>query len=527
MSIASNAAMYWRFGWGLRGFLRSQITLDQARQTIKQRFRERQNNFLTLIRKAIYENNNSPYLKLLKLAGCEYGDIEKMTMSDGIESSLERLRKAGVYVSLEEFKGKKEVVRSGKAFQFREREFDNPNILSHFETRSGATRSVGTRTIYDFDSLSSYWATYMVPYLDAFGIFDIPYALWYAINPGFGPFLLLAFSKAGKPPSKWFSPLGKKSSMRLLRHKLLTQYIVYCGRLFRAKWPKPEYVNFDDAWKVANWMADAVRERGGCCLNTYTNSAVRVCHAAKERGFDINGAKFLVGGEPVTGAKRAEIEATGATACPYYGFTEGGFVGAACSNPNEADDIHLFEDSFALILHTRQVIHAGISVDAFLFTSLLPSTAKVLLNVEIGDYGVIETRSCGCKFDELGFNKHIYHIRSFDKLTGEGVSLVGTDLVRIIEEVLPTKFGGSSIDYQILEEEDERRQTRLSIIVSPSVGTIDEDELIKTILIELQKGGTSEKNAAEMWFQAEALRVRREEPRTTVRGKLLPLHIHH
>jgi len=301
--------------------------------------------------------------------------------------------------------------------------------------------------------------------------------------------------------------------------------LVYGGRFSGAKWPTPEYVRFDDAFQVAEWMSREIEEHGGCCLATYTNNAVRVCHAAKEKDLDLRGAKFITGGEATTRAKRAEIEAVGATACPIYGFTEGGAVGAGCFSPSEADDVHLFEDSLALISHPRPVSHANITVDAFLFTSLLPSTAKVLLNVEIGDYGVIESRSCGCKFEQLGFTKHLHDIRAFDKLTGEGMSLVGTDLVRIIEEVLPGKFGGASIDYQIAEEEDERGHTRVCILASPAVGRINEDQLKETMIAELRKGKSPQKVAAEIWSHANTLRVKREYPRITPRGKLMPLHV--
>lgn len=525
MSIADSIGMYWRFAWGLRKFLQKPIGLEQSKEIIRQGLKERQKNLLELIKRTVYENPKSPYFKLLNLAGCEYGDVEKMILCDGVEFALEKLRIAGVYISLEEFKGKKETIRSGKTFWFRERDFDNPLILSHLETRSSASRSVGTRTIYDFDSLIAYYTIHQVPLIDAYGLWSLPYGFWHSINPGFGPILLLTYSKAGMSPTKWFSPLSEKSFVRSLKHKILTKYIVYSGRLFGAKWPVPEYVSFDDAWKIAKWMADTINDKGGCCLNTYVSNAVRVCHAAKEKGFDFTGAKFIVSGEPISKVKRAEIEATGATTCPIYGFTEGGTVGAGCFRPNQADDVHLYEDNFAVITHPRKVSHAGISVDAFLLTSLLLSTAKVLLNIEIGDYGLIETRNCGCKLGELGFTKHLSNIRAFDKLTGEGISLVGTDLIRIIQEVFPAKFGGASIDYQMFEEEDEHGKTYLSLIISPSVGMIDEGELFETILAELRKGEVSQRVAAETWLHAKTLRVRREHPHTTLQGKLLPLHI--
>ncbi len=115
----------------------------------------RERNLLTIVRRAIYENERSPYLKLLKLAGREYGDLEHMIWSDGIEPTLKKLCQEGVYISIEEFKGKKEVTRGGNVFQFTEGDFDNPFLFGHLEARSGASRSAGTRTTYDFDFLTA------------------------------------------------------------------------------------------------------------------------------------------------------------------------------------------------------------------------------------------------------------------------------------------------------------------------------------------------------------------------------------
>lgn len=324
---------------------------------------------------------------------------------------------------------------------------------------------------------------------------------------------------------KWFSPVDRKAFKPSFKNRMGTNYIVYVGRMFGSKWPRPEHISPDDAWRVARWMADAVKEQGGCCLNTYPSAAVRVCQAAKERGLDIAGAKFVGTGEPITKMKKTEIESVGAQIYISYGFTEAGLVSAACPKPIAVDDTHFLKDCFALIQRRREVLHAKLSVDAFLCTTLLPSTPKVLLNVESGDYGVIETKHCGCKFEELGLTDHIYNIRGFDRLTAEGMTFIGTDLVKIIEEVLPAKFGGASTDYQMLEEEDEKGHTRMSVLVSPEVGQVDEAELIGTILTELSRGKDTQRMMVEMWSRVGTLQVKRMRPFVTARGKLMPLHI--
>lgn len=508
----------------VRRFLREPITLEWSRQIIRQRLNNREKNLLAIVKKNIYEHEASPYLKLLKLAGCEYGDFEQMVHSDGVEPTLHKLREKGVYISYEEFKKEKEVIRGGKTFRFRESDFDNPFITGHLESRSGASRSRGTRTVYDFDYMTSR-AAYRLPLFDAYDALDLPLALWAPIPPGHGLISVLAYTQAGKPPVKWFSQIDKKGFKPSLKNRMATNYIVNMGRIFGAKLPAPEYVALDDAWIIARWMANSINEHGGCCLQTYPSSAVRICQAARKVGLDIAGAKFIVVGEPLTEMKQKEIQSVGASVCPKYVFMEGGHIGMGCFNSIAVDEVHLLKDTIALIQHHRQVTYAGVSVNAFLFTSLLHLGPKVLLNVESGDYGVVETRNCGCKLEKLGFTDHIYNIRGFDKLTGEGMTFVGTDLVRIIEEVLPIKFGGTSTDYQMVEEEDEQGHTKMSLLISPEVGSISADEVTQTIIAELGKGKDSRRMMAHFWSQAEIIQVKRLRPITTTSGKLLPLHI--
>ncbi|MFC1993434.1 hypothetical protein ACFLV3_06510 [Chloroflexota bacterium] len=525
MPLVGRIKMYWRFARELRRFLKEPITLEQSQEIIRQRLENREQNLLAVVKRAIYENERSPYLKLLRMAGCEYGDFEEMVRTDGIETTLKTLCDRGVYVSIEEFKGKKEATRGGRVFCFKESDFDNPFLSGHLQAESSGSRSAGTRSLYDLNFLAANFVTYNLPMLNALSALNLPIAIWMPAMPGAGPLNLLAYTKGGNTPTKWFSPLESSGFRPSLTSRLATSYIVLMGRLVGVKWPQPEYVAYDEATKVARWLADATRETAGCTLDSYTSAVVRVCRAARESGLDISLTRFIIGGEPLTDAKLREIESVGARACVVYGISEAGFVGGACFNPAATDDIHLFEDSFALIQRQRRVLHADVSVDAFLLTSLLPSAPKVLFNMETGDCGVVTDRSCGCPLSELGFTRHLHNIRGFDRLTSEGMNFFGSNLVRIIEEVLPSKFGGASTNYQMVEDEDEQGHTRLYLIVSPDIGPLDDEVLIQTVLVELTKGRDTERMMAQVWSRAKTLRVKRRQPITTGSGKLLPLHI--
>ena len=348
----------------------------------------------------------------------------------------------------------------------------------------------------------------------------MPYGIWMPILPGGGPRTLLTAVKAGLVPVKWFSQVGGKGSGSRLEDRLSTNFMVFAGRAFGARLPRPEYVPLDRAELVARWMSAMIKQSGGCFLNTYPSSAVRACQAARNLGLDLTGAGFTGAGEPFTEAKRTEIESAGGRYIPSYASVETGIIGPGCTRPQSTGEVHLFSDALALIQHTRNVPHSGVTVEAFLLTTLLSSAPKVMLNTETGDYGLVGNRTCGCDHEAFGLTTHISDIRGFDKLTAEGMTLIGTDLVRIVEEVLPAKFGGSSTDYQILEEEEDNGRTRMSVLVSPEVGDIDEDELVRTMLAGLPHGITP-----NVWSYAGTFRVKRAKPMATARGKLMPLHI--
>ena len=230
-------------------------------------------------------------------------------------------------------------------------------------------------------------------------------------------------------------------------------------------------------------------------------------------------------GEPPTPAKVTEIVRTGARYVPNYSIVEIGPIGLGCARPSDINDIHVFKDTVALVQYAREVPGSKIAVDAFYFTTLLPTAPKLMLNVESDDYGVIETRSCGCPLQSCGFTEHLRHIRSFRKLTGEGVTLVGSDMIRILEEVLPAKFGGSPLDYQLMEEEDEQGFTRLNLLVSPRIEIADEAAVIETVLEALGHSSVAADLARAIWKQAKTIRVKRMEPIWTARGKLMPLNL--
>ncbi len=524
-SILADARMYARFAWGLPGFLRRRITLQQAEQTVRRRLAERETNFLRLLQRGVYGYPRSPYLPLLRHAGCELGDLRAMLRTRGIEGTLQALREAGVYVRFEEFKGREPIVRGGLVIAVRASDFDNPYLSPAYYVQSGGTSGAGTRVPTDLDHQAA-MAANLILADDAHGLRGAPIALWRGVLPdGSGIMHLLQGALMGNVPRKWFTPVTGQDLHPALKYQVATYSAVLIGRAIGVPLPWPEKLPLDRATVLARWMADTLRAEGACLVRTGVSRAVRVSIAAREAGLDLRGASFWGGGEPPTPAKVREITACGARWIPNYPFAEGGRVGIGCARPLDGNDVHFFKDSLALIQHARQVPGMDVTVPSFHFTTLLPTAPKLLLNVESDDYGVLETRSCGRPLEGYGFSEHIREVRSFRKLTGEGVTLVGSEMVRILESVLPSRFGGSSLDYQLLEEEDERGFTRLTLLVSPGISLADDATVIGAVLDELGRSGPAADGARAIWSQARTLRVRRREPIWTARGKLMPLHL--
>ena len=247
--------------------------------------------------------------------------------------------------------------------------------------------------------------------------------------------------------------------------------------------------------------------------------------AAQEGGIDLTGTVLRGSGEPPTAAKVAQIVRTGATFRSSYAFTEVGTVGSSCLNADGPNDQHFMRDALAMIQASRPVPGFALDVPAFCFTSLLSSAPKLLLNVESDDYGTVDARPCGCAWEALGFPEHLRDIRSFRKLTGEGVTLVGSDMERILDDLLPARFGGSALDYQFVEEEDVSGFTRLTLRVAPTIILGDEAEAMDFVLGALERSGAAGGLAQSSWRQAGTIRVRREAPMLTNRGKLMPLEM--
>ncbi len=504
-----------RLARDLPGFLRRPTSPDDGVELIRQRQATREERFLRMAAESIYAHPGSPYLRLLRLAGCEFEDLKSLVAKEGLEGALSHLVRAGVYMTLDEFKGRKAVVRGNQRFTPTE-DFDNPHLLAHFEARSGGTRSPGTAVQTALPYVADLAANTAVAF-HAHGLSRHEQVIW--LNGGVTPMLI--YARLGRPPLAWFYSVRPLS----LKAQAGARYLATVSRLSGIPLPRPVFHDLSDPAGMAAWLATRLTEGRPICVTTYASSAVRICVAARERGVDLRGLCFITLGEPYTEAKRKVVTGVGARTLVRYAFTEAGILGYGCADSHDSDALHFSGHAYGLVQRSRTVEDSGSHVNAFLFTSLLPAAPKILLNVESGDCGTVHSRSCSCALGAVGLTTHLERIRSFEKLSGGGMNFVETDLLRILEEVLPACFGGAGSDYQLLGEDGQQEPSCLWLLASPRIGPLDEARLRQTFLRELESGlgGRGE----EVRRLAGNLEVKRKFPVATKMGKILPFHLVH
>jgi len=515
--------MFARFVRGLDQFLRDPLSSQQCESILKEALQRREEAFLVFAKRAIFDHRRSPYRRLLNWAGVSYADLEAAVRKEGIEDTLEKLFEAGVYVTLDEFKGRTAIQRNGLEVEVTVEDFDNPWLIEHFETTSGGSRGVRTRMAVDLNMIAHDTTAHSV-FLSSFDLQSHPLVVWRPLPPGgVGIKKILSHSKLRKVTDSWFSQTETQLRWGNFKPLLFVHYTLYAGRRAGVLLPRPQYVPVSDAYRVADHLAELCARGTPAHVDTIASCALRVCAAARDRNLDLAGTFFRVGGEPFTQAKSEIIRSAGGRAVCHYSMAEAGLIGVACADAAAVDEVHLREDKLAVIQRSDRRGQRG-DVPAFYFTTLIPLCPKVMLNVANGDYGTLATRNCECSFNRLGFHRHISGVRSYEKLTTGGMHFLGADLLVLLEEVLPRQFGGGPNDYQFIEEES-RGISKVKLVVSPTVGEIDVKRCTEVVFQFLASRARENRMMVKQWREGHILDVVRREPYTTSSSKVLSLHL--
>jgi hypothetical protein len=515
--IGANADVVGRFIRDVPRFLQHPLSHDEARARVRECLASREQRLLSNVEHLIYRNPRSPYLALLRNAGCELTDFRALVASEGIDGALAQLADHGVYVTYDELKGHRPIVRGSSTFYFQPTDFDNPRLRSHFIQYTGGSTGTASAVRIGLPFLEDRAASLAMVF-EAHGVERPGFVCWWPV----AVIWITLASKLGYPALGWFYPVHPLPPLA----SLPARYLAVVGTLLGFRFPLPEHCDLTTPERLLDWLAPRLATGRPIVLRTMASAGVRLAITATAAGRRLNGLTILAGGEMTTPARRRQIEATGARVIVVFSSSELGSASYSCATPTTTDDVHLMTDRLAVIQRPRQLVQDGPVVDALLFTSLSPSTGKVLLNAETGDSARLETRECGCLLGRLGMRVHLSEIRSFEKLTGEGVTFARSNIAQILEEVLPARFGGTSLDYQLAEVvSPEDDTTRLMLRVYPAVGDVDDAAIRSTFLEALRQVGPVDEYQARIWERVGTIEVRREPPLTTRAGKVLPFQL--
>ena len=506
----------------LKDFLRHPITVADAEAEVRRRIAARAERFLSLVEARVFGRAENSYSRLFKHAGCDFADLAGYVRRDGLEKTLERIAAAGVYLTPDEFKGKREVVRGRDRFFVGAKDLDAFEALPSLRMQTSGSSNAPRSYFIPIQALASRAFSHCVFYA-AHGLFSHSGAVYDAILPANGGVReLLVCSRFGYRLDRWFARrVPSHHWIGARRNEAMTYLIVMMGKAFGPGFPLPEFIDVENVGPILDWMVEE-RSRGRSCLIRLTPSnAARIARTAREKGVSLEGVKFRIGGEPFTEAKHDVIARAGAAAIPSYGF-EAGVIGFACVHPDHLDDLHIDSSKFALVERPEPLDYAP-DIHPFLVTTLDEASPQFYLNVDVGDHGIIMERRCGCLLETLGMARHVHQIRSHEKFTSEGMNYFYGEIFDLLEKALPAEFGGGPGDYQLFEEEDAGGQTRLVLIVHPHVGSLQEEKLIKTLHGALARGSRANEFQTRVWTDAGTVIVKRQIPLASARGKILPL----
>ena len=409
-----------RFLRELPFFLRRPMNPQEAQAILHRRLERREANFLAIARRSIYQHPGSPYRELLNLAGCEYGDLELLVSREGLEGALSTLHRYGVYLTVDEFKGRRPVIRGSATIDVGPQLLRNPWSAFYVPVRSSGSRGSGLPVLIDLAFVRD-CAVNTCLALDTRGGGEWLKAVW-EVPGGGAMFRLLKFSSFGAPPVRWFSQVDPAAPSLHARYRWSARVMRWGSRLAGVPLPRPLFVSLDEPLPIARWMTQVLRAGRVPFLQTFPSSAVRLCQAAFDAGVGLQGAQFTLAGEPVTKARLAAIRRVGAEIAPRYGSIECGPIGYGCLAPEAPDDVHLLHDLHALIQAGPDGEVHGLPANALLISSLCPTSPFVLLNVSLGDQALVVQRTCRCPLEQLGWTTHLHTVRSFEKLTAGGMT---------------------------------------------------------------------------------------------------------
>src|SRR4051812_9360401 len=332
---------------------------------VRNELARREANFLHLLEHEVYENSRSPYLPLLRHARIELPDVRNAVGRKGLEVTLGELRDAGVYLSFEEYKSRRPIVRGDRSYMTAPADFVIRSREALYDSYTGGSTGPAVRIAQSLRQQADQ-ALYTGLLFDITMPRPAKVALWRSERPNASINALVRFSLIGQPPAGWFTPMSDGGVRPSWQSRVLLTTTLRMMRKRGLSIPDPEHVPLSEAHRIGAWIAAQKRAGFTSMVQCNVSSAVRVCDAARRLGLDIAGVRFFMISEPLTEAKRREIEAAGAVPISVYSAVDAGRLAVPCMKPADADDMHICMDLVAVIARRRLRPGSDETIDSFL-----------------------------------------------------------------------------------------------------------------------------------------------------------------
>jgi len=504
----------------LPGFLRHPVGLPEARATVRRRLQTRGRDFLDLVTSAVYAHPASPYRALLAHAGCDRADLARLVETDGLEGALRALLRAGVYLTVDELKGRVPVRRGALTLAVSPASVRNPLARAHLPLRSGGHGGAALPMTVDLAFMRETNANHRCV-LEARGAAGWTPAVW-DVPGGAALIRVLRLAGIGTPPARWFSQIDPAAQGLHPRYRWAARALRWGSLAAGVPLPYPAHVPLSDPAPILRWMAEVGGRGATPYLVTTVSAGLRLAQHAGSAGQSLRGVQLTVSGEPITQARVAELRRSGADVAASYGSSDTGTaIAHSCLAPTRPDDMHLFSDLLAVVQPEDGSLPRGLPPGALLFTALRATAPLILLNAALGDVATLGGRTCGCALEREGWTTHLDTVRSFEKLTVGGMNLLDVDLIRVLDEILPARFGGGPTHYQLIEEQAAGGAPRLRLLVDPAVGPVDPAAVAEGFLDAIARGSGIERLTAATWREGGFVTVERRAPESRRGDKIL------
>jgi hypothetical protein len=512
-----------RFFSQLPSFLGNPLNYEQSRKILQERLENREEDFLRLVKSAVFNAEDSPYLMMLRWLGCEYGDLKDLVIKDGVEEALASLLKQGFYLTVDEFKGRTAVKRGKLSISIDPAKFQNPLTSAHIMVQSGGSRGGRTAIGVDLSSVKGQ-AVNQSLMINARGGEAWRYAFWGV--PGSSAIrIMLRFAFAGYPALKWFTQIDHQAMGLHPRYHWSSRVMRWSSFLAGIPLPMPIHVPVSDPLPIIQWIEEILEKGETPHLFTFPTSAVSLSRMAIDNRASLSGVQMTLTGEPITKTRLDIILSSGAKVVTQYGSSEtNGPIAYGCLSPQESDHMHLLHDLHAYIQTGNEIQIPDIPSHGIFVSSLRMQAPLILINISLGDQAVFTQRDCGCPLQSIGWKTHIHTIRSFEKLTCGGMALLDKDIIPILEKILTARFGGVPTDFQLSEEEDSTGAPRLKLLVHPRLVEIDPQAVSDVFLESIGRGSGVEHLTEKLWRDFNVIEVVRAIPKSTASGKIHHMH---